>query len=158
MKELSYVLLFDNDLITSSVLALSLHKHNPESSVYKASSTLEALNLLQMMCEHEDQLNLQQEACFIVDLNMSSLEGYLFLASLEQFNFNNLVRVYVLNDESRPNSYHLSMEHYHIAGYLKKPLNSDAVERVWENPSPKYFQKRKEYTSPSGFFEGSIED
>lgn len=152
MKEISYILLFDKDLITSSVFTLAIYKNQPESNIYRASSTHQALKLLDMVCEHEEGFNFQQEVCFIVDLNMISLEGYVFLISLEQHHFNCPVRVYVLNDERRPNSGSPSTEQYKIAGRLNKPIGFEEIERIMNDPSPKYFQKKLGAKQPLSFY------
>jgi hypothetical protein len=152
MKKVSYILLFDKDLKTSSELTLSIHRERPGSSIYHASSTHNALKMLDIIPDEEAVLNHQREVCFIVDLNMTSLEGYVFLISLEQHDFNCPVRVYVLNDESRLNTNHPSTDQYHIAGRFDKPLQADAMKEILKASSPIYFQKNAGASTPLRFY------
>ena len=128
MKEVNYILLFDEDLITRSVLTYSIYKNKPGSNVFSTNSSYQALMLLEKIDKQGSVLGDQQEVCFIVDLNMYSLEGYVFLVSLEKYFFRCPIRVYVLTDESRPNTNFPSIEHYSLAGRLEKPLDLEVVE------------------------------
>lgn len=143
VKEISYVLLFDKDSLTRSKLTLDIHKREPKRRVYNASSTYGALNLLDIISKRRDSLGTTQEVCFIVDLNMDSLEGYIFLVSLQKCSFSCPVRVYVFNDETREETSFPTIQQYQIAGRLKKPLDLGAVEGILNDHSPKYFQKEK---------------
>ena len=116
MKEVSYILLFDKDFITSSLLKLSIYKDKPGSLVFNASSTYQALALLDTLGKQRSSLGYQKEVCFIVDLNMDLLEGYIFLACLQKYYCSCSVRVYVLNDETRADISFPSLQHYHLAG------------------------------------------
>lgn len=143
MKEVNYILLFDKDLLTSSILTISIYKEQPTSHVYKAFSTPEALKLLDMVCGHEDNFSYPQEVCFIVDLNMGAVEGYVFLSFLEQYNSSYPIRVYVLNDEDMPKSGLPSIEHQQIAGKFNKSQSSEIIDCIKNDPSPRYFKDKR---------------
>ena len=142
MKEVSYILLFDKDLITSSLFKLSIYKDKPGSLVFNASSTYQALALLDTLGKQRIGLGNQEEVCLIVDLNMDALEGYVFLASLEKYYIQFPVRVYVLNDETRADTSFPFLQHYHIAGRWDKPMELEVIEHIFKDHSPIYFQKK----------------
>ena len=143
MKEVSYILLFDKDLITSSLLKISIYKDKPGSLFFDTSSTYMALELLDTIGRQRNSLGNQQEICLIVDLNMEGLEGYVFLASLQNYYIQCPVRVYVLNDETRADTSFPSLQHYHIAGRWDKPMELEVIESILNDHSPKYFNTKE---------------
>lgn len=84
---------------------------------------------------------MQQEVCFVVDLNLPSLEGYLFLATLHKYDYSCSVKVYVFNDEARPEINFPPNLQYQIAGRFNKPLNLEEVNETFIDHSTHYSQK-----------------
>lgn len=142
MKEINYILLFDDDLITSSILTVSLYKEQPESNIYKASSTRQALDILDMLCRPEKRI-FEQEICFIVDLNMKASEGFVFLTSLASKSIEQPVRAYVISDYTERATVKPDSTKYQLSGSIIKPLDLEAIEQIIHNPLPNYFQKHE---------------
>ena len=61
MKECNYILMFDEDLITSSIFTLFIYKYQSRSNIYQVSKIYEALDLLDRICGDDGTLKKRQE-------------------------------------------------------------------------------------------------
>lgn len=143
MKERSYVLLFDTDLITSSIITLSIYKNQPTSSIYQVSTTYEALKLLDRISSSKSEPGYKHEVYFIVDLNMDQQEGYRFLTSLETHKCVCPIRVCIVNDETWTKTDHPTIKHYKFAARFDKMVDLELVDLVFNDSPPQLFQEKR---------------
>lgn len=138
MKEINYILLFDQDLINSSVITMSIYKCQPESSIYRVASIQSALKLLNKLDEQGLNTGLEQEAVFIVDFDMDALQGCLFLNLLRKQNPRSALRVYIIQEKHTDEINYPLLNSFPLSGQIQKPLGYNEVMKIVKDPSPVY--------------------
>lgn len=127
-----YILLFDNDFISSSILTLSLKKLEPRNLVYQVSAPKNAIDLLEKIALFQkENFNLKSEASVIVDLNMNNKKGYHFLNTLSGLQLPCNFRVYIVKSDHRECFISPYFPEGIITGELQKPLDYNHIEETF---------------------------
>ncbi len=127
-----YILLFDNDLISSSILTLSLKKLEPRNVVYQVSTTKNAIDLVEKTALFQKEYSsIKSEASLIVDLNMDNNRGYYFLYTLYGLQLPCNFRVYTVKSNHRERFILPYFPEGVFTGELQKPLDYNQIEETF---------------------------
>ena len=129
MVERNYILLFDNDLISRSILTFSIQILKAHSHIYQVEDYQAAFKLLESTAFEDDKHH--KNVTVIVDLNLEQNKGYVFLDSL----FKNMppypIKVYTIKNEFQEQIELPHIPETFVSGRLEKPLSMEEIERIF---------------------------
>lgn len=131
MTDKSYVLLFDSDLITSSILTLSIKKKEALSRVYFTQDSITARRLIEVIA-HSPIGNhiLNKEIIVIVDLNIKNNEGCFFLDSQLKSLYPITIKYFTVKNEGQGQRKLPYLPQSLLSGELEKPVGMEEIEKV----------------------------
>ena len=128
MIERIYILLFDNDLISRSILTFSLQILKAHSHIYQVDDFQAAFNLLENVAFEGDKHH--KKVTVIIDLNLEQNKGYVFLDSL----FKNMppypIKVYTIMNEFQEQIELPHIPETFVSARLEKPLSMEEIKRT----------------------------
>ena len=131
MVKKNYILFFDDDLITSFTLTLSIQLHEPDSQVYQVEDYKSALNQIgKIYNSNQQNQHHQKEICIIIDLNLRNYEGYFFLNTLFKNRPPCPIKIYTIKNEYQE---YLELPHLpnsFVSGELEKPIDKKDIKRI----------------------------
>ena len=128
MVKINYILLFDNDLISRSILTFSLQILKANSHIYHKDDNQATFNLLESIAFEDDKPH--EKVTVIVDLNLEQNKGYVFL----DFLFKNMppypIKVYTIKNEFQEQIDLPHIPETFVSGQLEKPLSMEEIKRT----------------------------
>ena len=131
MKELSSILIIDDDPLTGILHKRVIERFNVSSRIEIASSGEEALQLIEQYIRSGNEDKIPQ--LIFLDLNMPFMDGYQFLEAyhLLDFNHKDSVVVAVLTTSFRHKD-KVRVKEYQIQDYIEKPLTEERMMELME--------------------------
>jgi CheY-like chemotaxis protein len=138
MQYPDYILLVDDDQTTNYLNKATLERAQIAKNVFCVGNGEDAFSKI-----HEIEANDNSDVknlWVLLDLDMPILSGYEFLEELKMSRVNLKIEVYVLSilSEFREKE---NLSSYPIAGYIEKPLCSQAIEKLVCHNEPFYFNQ-----------------
>lgn len=120
-------MLVDDDAITNYLNSELIHEMNITSHVVVCQSGEEAISYLHM---HQNASGEEKSIALIfLDINMPGIDGFEFLAHLEQMKLPQEIDVVLLTTSDNPKDVEKASQ-FNIRGYLHKPLTAEKINSI----------------------------
>lgn len=131
MKELSSILLIDDDPLTGILHKRIIEGLNISSRIEIADSGEAALQLIEQYIRSGNEEKIPQ--LILLDINMPFMDGYQFLEAYHslEFNHKDSVVVAVLTTSFRHKD-KIRVKEYQIQDYIEKPLTEERMMELME--------------------------
>lgn len=123
MKKINHILLIDDDEIANHINKLLIEDLHLAPYIAVAFNGQEAMEIIK-----EKSVKDQQPLLILLDLNMPVMDGFEFLAALEDKRDLRREHIYIVILTSSSNDKDVEIaKHYNIHGYLEKPLTEEKI-------------------------------
>ncbi|MCX2452222.1 response regulator [Pedobacter sp. PLR] len=138
-KDLSCVLLVDDDIPTNYIHRKIVQNTNIEVDIKAITSAREALDYLTFTGKYEQDVEEMRPGIIFLDINMPGMSGWDFMEEYRKIEASRKSKIIVvmLTTSLNPDDELMASADHEIMNYLHKPLNEDAFVKI----AGKYFEE-----------------
>lgn len=138
-KDLSCVLLVDDDIPTNYIHRKIVQNTNIEVDIKAITSAREALDYLTFSGKYVNDTDILRPGIIFLDINMPGMSGWDFMEEYRKIDAvqKSKIIVVMLTTSLNPDDELLAAANHEIMNYLHKPLNEDAFVKI----AGKYFEE-----------------
>jgi CheY-like chemotaxis protein len=132
MKKIKYVLIVDDDAVSSYLIHLTIQQIDIAEHIATVLNGKEALDFLQHHCLDENR----EEFCpafILLDLNMPIMDGFEFLEAFQgkYAAYADKITICILSSSSAEKDQQKALK-YSVAGFITKPLTEEKLKPILE--------------------------
>lgn len=128
MKKIEFVYIVEDDDIASFVIKLALDEHSAFSNNAIFRNGKLAIDQLSNVNSNLGEL----PDLIFLDINMPVMDGWEFLESFSKLTLKKPISVIILTSSINPDDEKKAKTFDHVKGFLSKPLDIEALEKVLE--------------------------